>query len=40
MTIQLHINSIVVGPNNYASVNRHNILRCGEWQKHNYLDIL
>jgi len=26
--------------NNYASAIRHNMLRCGEWRKHNYLDIL
>ena len=38
MTIQHRINNIY---NNYnASAIRHNILRCGEWQKHNYLDIL
>ena len=38
MTIQPCINNIY--NNKYASVIRHNILRCGEWQKHNYLDVL
>ena len=37
MTIQLRINNI---HNNYSSAIRPTILRCGEWQKHNYLDIL
>jgi len=35
MTIQLRENNIY--NNNCASTVRHNILRCGEWQKHNYL---
>ena len=40
MTIQIRINNIY--SNNYASAIRHNIglLSCGEWQKHNYLEIL
>jgi len=39
MTIQLRINNIY--NNNYVSaIRRSIILRCGEWQKHNYLDIL
>jgi len=38
VTIQLGINNIC--SNNYSSAIRHNILRYGEWQKHNYLDIL
>src|SRR6218665_554156 len=39
MTIQLRINNIYMYNNNYASAICHNILHCGEWQKH-YLDIL
>jgi len=38
LTIRLRKNNIY--NNNYASAIHHNILRCGEWQKHNYLDIL
>jgi len=38
MTIQFRINNIY--NNNYASAIRHSLLHCGEWQKHNYLDIL
>jgi len=39
MTIQRCINDIY--NNNHASATRHNILlRCGEWQKDSYLDIL
>jgi len=35
MTIQLRINKVC--SNNYASAIRHNILRCGEWQEHNWI---
>ena len=38
MAIQLRINNNY--NNNYDSAIRHNILRYGEWQKQNYLDIL
>jgi len=34
MTIQFRINNIY-NNNYYASAIRHNILRCGKWQKHN-----
>jgi len=35
MTTQLRINNKPIYNNNYASAIRHNILRCGEWHKHN-----
>ena len=41
MAIQLRINIPRINNiynNNYASTIRRNILRCGEWQKHNYFD--